>query len=174
MPRWKDEPETGGPLTPAQKMRRHRRAQKLRGLVPAADAAEASGSVVDAALGPADAWTVQPLQIAKAMLRHHEHLRDGKWESMVLSASYHEARLRQLRVRIDKMDPEAALTEVLLFEETTEGLPSSGLVRKVSEARKVVALESVRVEWERVAIQMRRELGITRRRGRGCALRWSG
>jgi hypothetical protein len=118
-------------------------------------------TVVDSVLGSPAVWDPASLEIAKATLEFHEHLRDRRWESQVMSFAHLEARLREHRRQLALMDPVKARTEVLLYEETTEGMPSSGRTRRYSEAQKILAMEQEYRDLERLAMTMRRELGIT-------------
>lgn len=153
-------PNPGSRLSDAEKQRRSRKARQLR-----ADAAMVPPgtrqTVVDSVLGFPALWDQASLEIAKVLLQHHEHLRDGRWGDQVMSYCHFEARLREHRRLLDAMDPVKARTEILLYEETTEGLPSSGLTKRYSEAQKVMAMDQEYRDMERLAVTMRRELGIT-------------
>lgn len=151
-------PEPGGHLTSAEKMRRHRLKKRLE--ARAADL-QLSAVVHDPMVDSPELWQPQALEIARVTLQYNEHLRDRRYADQVMAYAHFEARLRARRATVAGLDLETARTEVTIFDETTEGLPSSGLVRKIAQARKVLSHEAVLDEMERTAMAMRKDLGIT-------------
>ena len=151
-------PEPTGYLTPAEKMRRHRLKKKLESR--AGDLGLAA-VVHDAAVDSPENWQPEALQIARVTLECNDYLRDRRYADQVMAYAHFEARLRLRRRYVASLDPETARTEVTVFEETTEGLPSSGLIRKVAQAKKVLAHEAILDDMERTAMAMRKDLGIT-------------
>ena len=149
--------DPGGPVSDRERARRSRLNRKLRAAAPLPHQAP----VVDSALGMPAVWDPEELEIAKTLLRFHEHLQDGRWGDQVMSYAHFELYLRRDRGDLAVLDPVKARTEVLLYEETSEGLPSSGLTKRYSEAKKIMGLEQTVMDKERLAVTMRRELGIT-------------
>ena len=152
--------DPGGPVSDKERARRARLNRKLREAAPDLHRPHQL-PVLDSSLGAPAVWDPEALEIAKTLLRFHEHLRDGRWGDQVMSYAHFELYLRRDRGDLAVLDPVKARTEVLLYEETSEGLPSSGLTKRYSEAKKIMGLEQTVMDKERLAVTMRRELGIT-------------
>jgi hypothetical protein len=139
-------------MTPAEHSRRYRQKQKMKHLMEVNGTPEdwvpefegqrppfGPGNLLHVTHGAGSARIVDPIAERLAgeivLVPGLEFLREPRNALAVDAWAHARARVLLLRAYCDGKSIEDCRAEITLFEETTEGLPSSGMVRRYSQLR---------------------------------------
>jgi hypothetical protein len=175
-PRRARRPRSGGAMTPAEKQRRYRRKLKMKylmevnatpeGWVPEYEGQRppfGPGNQVGVRHGSRSPQVVDPMAADLAeqivLVPGLEYLREPRNALAVDSWAHARARVLLLRAYCAGKSIEDCRAEMTLFEETAEGLPSSGMVRRYSQLRHTEAA------WRELERAEKHEMGCADRIG---------